>query len=116
LSGFSVSSYAFAIELIDFTTAGISFKHWTSDCMVPKQRAYSMAATSPAISYFTQNPASCSPVRELSVDELCDELLLHMLDCDLCLNRGEHTCSVHQSYQNQIALGGRPQRGTVFAF
>ena len=80
-----------------------------------------MAATSPAISYLRHSPVSCSPAKELSVasrsvDDLCDELLGHMLDCDLCLNRNEHVCSSYQSYQSQIALGGRPQKGIVFAF
>jgi hypothetical protein len=80
-----------------------------------------MAATSPAISYITQNPATCPTVNaasaaSLCADELCDELLGHMLDCDLCLNRSEHACCAYKHYQNQIALAGRPQQGVVFAF
>ena len=72
-----------------------------------------MAATSPALSYLTPAPASCSP---RSADELCDALLEHMLDCDLCLNRSEHSCSIYGHYQSQIALAGHPQKGIVFAF
>ncbi|MBV9037571.1 MAG: hypothetical protein JO182_23980 [Acidobacteriaceae bacterium] len=80
-----------------------------------------MAATSPAISYLKQSPItyvpSDAPSAALrSTDELCDELLGHMLDCDLCLNRSEHACTVYGQYQNQIALAGRPQRGVIFAF
>jgi len=79
-----------------------------------------MAATSPALSYLKQNPVtyvpSDAPVPALrSADELCDELLGHMLDCDLCLNRSEHACTVYGHYQDQIALAGRPQRGVIFA-
>jgi hypothetical protein len=75
-----------------------------------------MAAISPAISYLTQGPTTGSPMKQLSADDLCDELLGHMLDCDLCLNRSEHDCSVYQNYQGRIALSGRPQKGIVFAF
>jgi hypothetical protein len=80
-----------------------------------------MAATSPALSYLTQSTTTCSPLKASSIaarsaDELCDELLEHMLDCDLCLNRNEHTCSAYGHYQGQIALAGRPQKGMVFAF
>lgn len=79
-----------------------------------------MAATSPALSYIKQSsityvPGDTSSTALRSADELCDELLGHMLDCDLCLNRSEHTCTTYGHYQNQIALAGRPQRGVVFA-
>ena len=75
-----------------------------------------MAATSPALSYLTQTRANQFPVTARSADELCDELLAHMLDCDLCLNRNEHTCSAYGHYQSQIALAGYPQKGVVFAY
>lgn len=79
-----------------------------------------MAATSPALSYLKQSPityaSSDTPSGALrSADELCDELLGHMLDCDLCLNRSEHTCATYGHYQSQIVLAGRPQRGVIFA-
>lgn len=79
-----------------------------------------MAATSQAFSYFEHSRIShaateASFVAPRSADQLCDDLLDHMLDCDLCLNRNEQACSVHNHYQNQLALAGRPQKGIVFA-
>lgn len=79
-----------------------------------------MAAISPAISYFEQNTAVCSPSKahamaSRSADQICDELLYHMLDCDLCLSGSEHTCAVHQQYQAQLVLVGQPQNGVIFA-
>ena len=79
-----------------------------------------MAASSPALSYLEHTSIACSAAKASfvvpqSADQLCDELLNHMLDCDLCLNRGEHKCSDYNHYQSQIALAGRPQKGIVFA-
>ena len=51
-----------------------------------------------------------------SADELCDDLLEHMLDCDLCLNSGEDTCCVHQQFRAGIARRGGASKGVVFAF
>jgi hypothetical protein len=79
-----------------------------------------MAATSPALSNLEHSSVAhvaseVSFVVPRSADQLCDELLDHMLDCDLCLNRKEQNCSVHNHYQSKLALAGRPQRGIVFA-
>ena len=80
-----------------------------------------MAATTPALSYLAQTTVTSSPVEVPSVvirsaDELCDELMEHMLDCDLCLNRKEHACSAYEHYQTQLARAGRPKKGIIFAF
>ena len=50
-----------------------------------------------------------------SADELCDELLKHMLDCDVCLTIGEHACSHYRFLHWQIAAQGGPCTGVVFA-
>ncbi len=74
-----------------------------------------MAATSPAISFLEQSTDIGAAVKtssaKLSPDELCNALLEHMFDCDLCLNRKEHTCTTFRHYQEQIARGGAIQGG-----
>jgi hypothetical protein len=50
-----------------------------------------------------------------SADELCDELLKHMLDCDVCLAKGEYACSGYRFLHRQIAAHGGPRTGVVFA-
>jgi hypothetical protein len=48
--------------------------------------------------------------------ELCDQLLAHMLECDLCLDPEQPTCAVCVSLQSQVKAEGGPSRGVVFAF
>jgi hypothetical protein len=50
-----------------------------------------------------------------SADELCDELLMHMLDCDVCLTRGEYACSGYRFLHWQVVAQGGPHKGIVFA-
>jgi hypothetical protein len=50
-----------------------------------------------------------------SADELCDDLLEHMLDCDLCLNPGKDSCCFCQQLQGSIAAEGGASNGVIFA-
>jgi hypothetical protein len=70
---------------------------------VPRQQAASLFHSE------SSNIAFCS------ADELCDELLKHMLDCDVCLAKGEHACSGYRFLHRQIAAHGGPRTGVVFA-
>ncbi len=49
-------------------------------------------------------------------NELCEQLLAHMLDCDLCLDPEQPTCAVCMSLQNGIKAQGGASTGVVFAF
>ena len=60
--------------------------------------------------------ASEKPLRAFrSADELCDDLLEHMLDCDLCLNPGKDSCCFCQQLQGSIAAEGGATNGVIFA-
>src|SRR5438067_1811312 len=39
-----------------------------------------------------------------SSDELCDELLCHMLECECCLNPVVGSCPVYRDFQTLIGL------------
>jgi hypothetical protein len=52
---------------------------------------------------------------ELRADELCDQLLAHMLDCELCLDPERPTCAICSGLQNEIKAQGGPAKGIVFA-
>jgi hypothetical protein len=64
---------------------------------------------------------SCSPSSGYSLpsaataEQLCDELLGHMLECGVCLGL-EAPCPIQQRVQHQIAAHGGAQTGVVFAF
>jgi hypothetical protein len=49
-------------------------------------------------------------------NELCDQLLTHMLDCDLCLDPEQPACAVCMSLQSEIKAQGGVGTGVVFAF
>ena len=50
-----------------------------------------------------------------SADELCSEILDHMLGCDQCLNGNEHSCPIYQRLDSQIIALGGASKGMVFA-
>ena len=47
------------------------------------------------------------------VDELCDELMLHIFGCDKCINGQEATCSDFCALQRKITDEGGPTRGML---
>ena len=47
--------------------------------------------------------------------ELCDQLLAHMLDCELCLDPEQPVCAVCVNLQSGIQAQGGPGKGVVFA-
>lgn len=53
-------------------------------------------------------------------NQLSDELLLHMLDCDSCLtgclDSESINCPVHRGLMKQIAAFGGPSQPLVFAY
>src|SRR5437763_4586160 len=51
-----------------------------------------------------------------AADELCDDVLEHMLDCDRCLDGYEDVCATYHHLQVQIARQGGPMRALIFAF
>jgi hypothetical protein len=51
-----------------------------------------------------------------SADELCHDVLEHMLDCDQCLDGSEDVCAAYHHLQVQIARQGGPTRALIFAF
>ncbi len=52
----------------------------------------------------------CAPV-----STLCDQLLAHMLDCDLCLDPEQPACTTCMNLQSEIQAHGGPRKGVVFA-
>lgn len=54
--------------------------------------------------------------KTVSTDELCEELLGHMLDCEGCLRGEEAHCATHQILHQQITARGGAKTGVVFAF
>ena len=59
--------------------------------------------------------ADCVPVSEPRADDLADELLVHMLDCELCLDPGHPECPVCAGLQTRISTLGGARTGVVFA-
>lgn len=55
------------------------------------------------------------PAKEARPDDLCDELLAHMLDCELCLNPDQPECSVCAGLQSRIGALGGATTAVVFA-
>jgi hypothetical protein len=53
--------------------------------------------------------------RHLSTNELCVELLSHMLECEYCLNPLAKSCSVYSEFQTQIGLKGTPAGPVIYA-
>jgi hypothetical protein len=41
-------------------------------------------------------------------EELCDELMCHIFECESCINGSEERCSVFRSLKVQIAKAGGP--------
>jgi hypothetical protein len=56
----------------------------------------------------------------VSADELCDELLAHMLDCGECLNGcvdgTEKMCPIERKLQEQIKTLGGSKEPRVFGY
>jgi hypothetical protein len=75
-----------------------------------------MAAAALSVPQTSLLPFSKAPIEALSSSELCDELLMHMLDCELCLDPEQPVCGTCQSLQGRIAQQGRPGKGVVFAY
>jgi len=59
--------------------------------------------------------ADCLPGSEARPDDLCDQLLVHMLDCDLCLDPEQPECQVCAGLQSRIRAQGGAATGLVFA-
>ena len=52
---------------------------------------------------------------EDSADELCDELMKHIFDCDACIAGSERSCVTFVSLAQQIAAMGGATRGALLA-
>ena len=50
-----------------------------------------------------------------SADELCDDLLTHMLECDRCLDPSDCECSVFEALQTEIIAKGGAKKPDVYA-
>ena len=50
-----------------------------------------------------------------SSDELCDELLCHMLDCECCLNPAVTACPVYRDFQVLIGMKTSAARPALYA-
>ncbi len=61
-------------------------------------------------------PFTNSHAHQNTANELCDQLLAHMLDCDLCLDPGQPACPACMSLQSEIKAQGGAAAGVVFAF
>jgi hypothetical protein len=83
--------------------------------------SFSLAgAIRPALLDPEQNAASvfrlaANMIVPYSADELCNELLEHMLDCHWCLSTSEDTCSAYRCLHQRIALHSGPRKGVIFA-
>jgi hypothetical protein len=55
------------------------------------------------------------PAIEARPDDLADELLVHMLDCELCLDPGQPECTVCAGLQSRIGALGGAATAAVFA-
>jgi hypothetical protein len=56
------------------------------------------------------------PPNGVRAGELCDELLAHMLECNLCLDPEQHSCPACLNLQSEIKAQGGAGTGVVFAF
>ena len=50
-----------------------------------------------------------------SSDELCDELLCHMLECECCLNPAVVSCPVYRDFQVLIGMKTSAIRPALYA-
>ena len=84
-----------------------------------------MIETLPALSDSTRRSTSLAivetdPLEGNYTDRLSDELLEHMIDCDVCLNdclvARESTCPEYCARQAQIRALGGPARGLSFGY
>jgi len=50
-----------------------------------------------------------------SPDELCDELLCHMLDCECCLNPAVISCPVYRDFQVLIGMKTSALKPALYA-
>jgi hypothetical protein len=64
---------------------------------------------SPATAYLEK------PLRRLA-DELSNDLLTHMLECDRCLDPMEHACGIFNSFQSKIVAKGGATSSVAFAY
>jgi hypothetical protein len=53
--------------------------------------------------------------RDSTPDELCDDLLCHMLECGCCLNPAACSCPVYNEFQVLIGVKGKATRPALFA-
>ena len=51
-----------------------------------------------------------------SVDDLCDQLTVHILDCDSCFSGREHDCARYVDLRKRLAAHGGVQHGAAMAF
>ena len=49
-----------------------------------------------------------------SADELCDDLLMHMLDCDRCLDPQDGQCIGRDGIQTQLSASGGATKGCIY--
>jgi hypothetical protein len=61
---------------------------------------------------FTDSPCESA----IRANDLCNELLAHMLECEVCLDPAQPECAVCMSLQSEIRAQGGPAAGVVFAF
>lgn len=59
--------------------------------------------------------ADCLPGSEAHPNDLCNDLLVHMLDCDLCLDPEQPECPVCAGLQSRIKAQGGATAGVLFA-
>jgi hypothetical protein len=60
-------------------------------------------------------PTKACVDRGIQAEMLCDQLLGHMLECELCLDPEQPTCAVCVSLQGEISALGGPANGAIFA-
>lgn len=84
-----------------------------------------MYASTPAMNFQQQRTGTsaaldCSRFERSYANQLSDELLLHMLDCDACLSGSldneSINCPIHRGLMKQIAESGGPSQPLIFAY
>ena len=75
-----------------------------------------MASAALSRPQFSALPLTDSCIQtEVPASELCDRLLAHMLDCELCLDPEQPACTACMSLQSAIQAKGGAGKGVVFA-
>lgn len=50
-----------------------------------------------------------------SADELCNELMDHIFECEACINDLEESCETYRSLRERIAKAGGPTKSALLA-